>query len=145
MATITRTAASSEAVEAARKNTFSAGYGFSNNQILIIEDIVFVQHTIKGIETQTACPIIKLQGSSEVIYLRSLIKERYDFQNKLQEVTGTFNKKLLELSGKTIGEVVDTLTKEFKGKSLKALRKTYMGVNRAGEIQPISYNEFDIN
>lgn len=144
MANIRRINASNEAIEEMKRTAFSmGGFGFPPNLELIIEDFGWVSHSVDGVNKNTACPVVTLQGLTEIIYIRSLIKERIDYQGQIVPITGTFNLKVRELLGRTWGEVFEALT-PYKGKKLKTLRKTYMGINRNGDVQTISYNEYDL-
>lgn len=144
MAEIKRTLATDSQVVEARKGTFGMGFGFSGGEELTVKEVGFVSHEVDGVKSTLATPVIFLEGRDEVIYIRSLIKERYDYQNNLIEHKGTLNALVRSLTGKTLGEVVDTLNTRLKGKKLRAQRITYSGVNRKGEVQLISYNVFDI-
>lgn len=143
MAEIKRTEASEAQVTEARKGTFGFALIFPNGKELIIKGAGFVSHTVDGVTSTTATPVIFLENTDEVIYIRSLIKERYDYQNKPLEHKGTLNSFVRSLVGKTMGEVVDAIDAK-KGKKLTAITVTYFGVNRRGEVQPISYNVFDL-
>lgn len=145
MANIKRTPASNDAIEKMKQTIFSmGGFGFPPNLELIIKLFDWTSHSVDGVNHDTACPIILFENTVEVVYLRSLVKERIDYQGHPVQITGTFNLKVQELLGKPWGEVVDTLNQNYKGKKLKTLRKTYMGVNRNGDVQTISYNEYDL-
>ncbi len=144
MATIKRINLTPEELVAARSEVFTAGYGFNDGQILPFELAQLTKHEVDGVKKEKSQGIIIVKGFSDVIYLKSLLKDRVDYQNKVQPITGTLNLKIATLQGKPWGEIVDLLNKEFVGKSFRAVRKTYLSVDRNGDVAPRSYNEFDI-
>ncbi len=145
MATIKRIELSPEELGRARSEVFTASYGFSDGQILPFEMAKLFYHEVDGVaKKEKSQGVLVLRGFSDVIYLKSLLKDRVDYQNKIQPITGTLNLKIATLQGKPWGEIVDLLNKEFVGKSFRAVRKTYLSVDRNGDVAPRSYNEFDI-
>ena len=144
MADIKRNAASQPAIAEAAAASFAAGYGFSESQVLIIKGAEYVQHLVDGVLSARAVPVITLEGTAEVIYLQSFLKTRMDYKNQPIKVEATFNKVVTDFSGKTVGELVEYLNNNFKGKKLVAHRVTYSGINRRGEVQPISFNTYDL-
>ena len=144
MADIKRNAASATAIAEAAAASFAAGYGFSESQVLTIKNADYVQHTVDGVLSARAVPVITLEGSNEVIYLASFLKQRLDYKNQPVVFKATFNEVVVGFAGKTVGELVDYLNNNFKGKKLVAHRVTYSGINRRGEVQPISFNTFDL-
>ena len=144
MADIKRNAASQSAIAEAAAASFAAGYGFSESQVLIIKGAEYVQHLVDGVLSARAVPVITLEGTAEVIYLQSFLKTRMDYKNQPIKVEATFNKVVTDFSGKTVGELVEYLNNNFKGKKLVAHRVTYPGINRRGEVQPISFNTYDL-
>lgn len=143
MPTIKRIGATDAQVNEAKAEKFGAGYGFSDGQILTADKVEFISHSIDGKSARNACPVITLAGSAEVIYVRSLIKERYDYKGEKVASKGTLNAFVTSLIGKTIGEVVSELSAKLAGKKLRAVRLTYQGLDRRGEVRTISYNEYD--
>lgn len=144
MAEIKMIGATEAQVTEARKGTFGMSFGFPDGEELIIKEAGFVSHEVDGVKSTLATPVIFLENRNEVIYIRSLIKERYDYQNRQLEHKGTLNSFVRSFVGKTIGELIDAINTQLKGKKLRALRITYSGVNRRGDVQMISYNVFDI-
>lgn len=144
MADIKRNAASQSAIAEAAAATFAAGYGFSESQVLTIKGAEYVQHLVDGVLSARAVPVITLEGTAEVIYLASFLKQRLDYKNQPVEVKATFNKVVTDFSGKTVGELVQFLNNNYVGKKIIAHRVTYSGINRRGEVQPISFNTYDL-
>lgn len=144
MAEIKMIGATESQVVEARKGTFGMGFGFPDGEELIIKEAGFVSHEVDGVKSALATPVIFLENRKEVIYIRSLIKERYDYQNNRVEYKGSLNAFVRSFVGKTMGELIDTINTQLKGKKLIAHRVNFMGVNRLGVVQPIIFNVYDI-
>lgn len=144
MAEIKRVEASESQVAEARKGVFGLAYTFPEGKTLKVKEVGFTSHSFNGTKSENASPVIFLEDMDEVIYVRALIKEHFDYQNNIVESKGTLNSYVKNMMGKTLGEVVDDLNDKIKGKELIAHRVNFMGVNRLGVVQPILFNVYDI-
>ena len=145
MAEIKRVAASSEAIENAKKASFVASsYLIPDGVNLTIKEATFVSHEVNGVDKKTAVPVlIVLHGTEEkVLYLRSFLSTKMDYKGESVDVGGTFNTYIKSLMGKTIGEAIDDIN-THKGAVIKAKIVEYRVVNRLGDIQTISINSYD--
>lgn len=142
---ITRVEATESQINEAKAAQFAAGgFGFNDGEILIIESYSFISHKVNGDLSKNAVPVIKLKGREDLIYLRSLIRERFDNKNEPVKFSGTLNLFVKEISGGTVGEVMAKLEEKLPaGSKITALRKHYIGINKLGDFQTISYNEFN--
>lgn len=145
MAEIKRVAASSEAIENAKKASFVASsYLIPDGVNLTIKEATFVSHEVDGVDKKTAVPVlIVLHGTEEkVLYLRAFLSTKMDYKGESVDVGGTFNAYIKSLMGKTIGEAIDDIN-THRGAVIKAKIVEYRGINRLGDIQTISINSYD--
>lgn len=143
--TIQRVTASEAAISKVKSESFILNsFLVPDGQEIEIVGVTFYSHTVDGVDKKTAVPCLLVkQGATETpLYLRSFLRSRTDYKDVEVPVTGTFNLYVRSLMGKTIGEVESELN-THKGKKLKAKITEYRGVNRNGDIQTISFNQFD--
>lgn len=127
-------------------------YVFNKNTSLIIAEVAMVQHTINGKLSENKVPVIYLahkadwdekapkEGAKlEMLYLRAFLKHRETYEGKPVEYSATFNNFIKGLQGKTFGEI-ETIFAEHIGKEIVADTVTYYGINKRGDVQPISFN-----
>lgn len=127
-------------------------YVFNKNTKLTISEVAMVQHTINGKLSENKVPVIYLcrkadwdkkapkKGAKlEMLYLRAFLKHRETHEGKPVEYSSTFNDFIISLQGKTFGEIEKIFT-EHIGKEIIADTVTYYGINKRGDVQPISFN-----
>lgn len=127
-------------------------YVFNKNTSLIIAEVAMVQHTINGKLSENKVPVVYLahkadwdncapkEGAKlEMLYLRAFLKHRETYEGKPVEYNATFNNFVKGLQGKTFGEIA-TIFAEHIGKEIVADVVTYYGINKRGDVQPISFN-----
>lgn len=129
-------------------------YVFNKNTSLVIAEVAMVQHTVNGKLSENKVPVIYLahkadwdvkkkapkEGAKlEMLYLRAFLKHRETYEGNPVEYSATFNDFVKGLQGKTFGEI-ETIFAEHIGKEIVADVVTYYGINKRGDVQPISFN-----
>lgn len=82
-------------------------------------------------------------GKEYKSFLMSFFNEKTDYQNNVVELKGTATKWVQSFEGKTLGELINAANETQIGKKWVANLTRYRGVDKNGDIRPMSRNGFD--
>lgn len=77
------------------------------------------------------------------VFIMSFFNEKTDYQNNVVELKGTATQWVQSFTGKTLGELMNAANETQVGKKWIANLTRYRGVDKNGDIRPMSRNGFD--
>lgn len=147
MAEITKIQATDTQVTAFNRSVFGYSLILPNRTKLQIKSVELISHSVDGVRSKNASLVFQCkytEGEGEVtIYINALIKKRYDYAGRPIQTKGTLNLEVRKLIGLTGAKVVEKL-KKFVGCEIEAIEVYYKGIDRAGDVRDITYNEYDL-